>query len=517
MNNLEKKEKIYICLSILLLAWMAVFAFVNGNCQSFWADELASMGYIRSGINLREMLLSYLHVDTNLPLYSLILYGVYRIVPYGEKFLLIPSILFCILGIAVLALAAKKIKGSSAGFLTVCIGTASSVLLWQGAWEMRCYALVFCLSSLTLLAYINKSLENNKKNVAIYGTAIFLILWSHWFALILVACYGLADLILMIRKKIGWKNIIPYLAGGVSLLPWFIIVFLNQQKNISDYWTTAPIWKNTVWTVLFLLSGRRSLWYICLLSCIALVGCLLYKVFIKKEKNINAGEIFCAQCVFAVVWVIGIIFIYSYFINPQGSMYVDRYFTIVMPHIFLITVYGIGKIIDVAKYVVRTLISRDSIAFKLLNRGVVILVAIWMIVELGLCYRDSYIAIRKPMEDYRAAAELLIKDGGIWKENSLFIGKNRYCMFDGFVDYYFIKRGLGEPYHIMDGGVHLPEETRFYPNYEMKGKEWILQHDKIYVLKIHMGMEDDLKKIIEEYYSVIQSGEENGIEIWQRK
>ena len=530
-NGLEKKEKGYICLSILLLVWMAVFAFVNGSCQSFWADELASIGYIRSGINLVEMFQAYLHVDTNLPLYSLVLYGIYRIVPYGEKFLLIPSILFCVLGIAALAYAAKKVKGSTAGFLAVCIGTASSTLLWQGAWEIRCYAMVFCLSSFTLLAYVNKSLNNIKKNVILYGVALFLLLWSHWFALLLTASYGLADLFFMLRKKLSWKNIFPYLIAGGSLCPWFVIVYLNQQHNIADYWTVAPTWRNTVWTVLFLLSGRRVLWYVCLLSCAALIVYPAYKLFIRNVKplqrsilgskkrtwDITKEEILCVQCVLSLVWVIGITFLYSYFINPQGSMYVERYFMVIMPHVFFVTVCGICRIIEIGRYVIKKLAKQDSFGSRILRGGFTAIIAVWMVIELVLCYRDSYISIRKPMEDYRGAAEFLIKDKGIWKKTSLFIGNNRYCVFDGFVDYYFTKRGLDEPYHAVDGMVNLPEENRFYPNYKTRGKKWILQHDKIYSLKIHMDMGNELKQFVKKYYTLDRSNEKNGIEIWKRK
>ena len=100
MKQIEKK---YWIPGIVLLLCMGIFAFASGNCQSFWADEIASIGLVRNGVSLSEVIDTCLRVDGNLPLYPVILYGIYRMMPYGERFLLIPRFssvlrgLYCLL------------------------------------------------------------------------------------------------------------------------------------------------------------------------------------------------------------------------------------------------------------------------------------------------------------------------------------------------------------------------------------------------------------------------------------
>ena len=86
-----------------------------------------------------------------------------------------------------------------------------------------------------------------------------------------------------------------------------------------------------------------------------------------------------------------------------------------------------------------------------------------LLVSFAVSYRDAYRSIRKPMEPYREAADYLANEGGIWEENALFVGSNEFCALDGFIEYYFEKRGYDAPAHIVDSMVHSEQETRFTP------------------------------------------------------
>lgn len=509
----EKKRRLYLYIETILLVWFAIFTFMNADAQSLWADELSSIGYIRNGLSLKEMFQTYLYLDTNLPLYSAILYFWYRIVPYGEQFLLIPSILFCMGGIIFLAAAVKRLLGERASFIAFCLGCSSNAVIWQGAWEVRCYSLVFFLSAFATWAYINKTLHENSKGLFVYGLAVVLFLWTHWFACILLAFYGLADLYFIIRKKYSWKALLCYPLGLLIYCPWLIVSFASKSSELQDFWAEVPQWKNMPWTILFFLGGRRILWYICLVTggalCIKAVISFFYK-HMERNVIIDLGCI----CTLSIGWVIGLVFLYSAYLNPKGSLYVERYFMVVAPQILIITAWGIEFLIALAEKMVLHLNSdwvKKSVPV-IVKSGVALGLCFYFLI----CYKEAYISIRKPRQEFRYLSEYLIDKGTLWSNDTALVGSNRYCALDGFIDYYFVKRGYEEPVNIIDGKINEEEESRFYKNYKQFTEEELLNFNRIYCLKIHMGYDDALKEFLEENYQLVLADYDLGLEIWEK-
>ena len=65
--------------------------------------------------------------------------------------------------------------------------------------------------------------------------------------------------------------------------------------------------------------------------------------------------------------------------------------------------------------------------------------------------------------------------------------------------------------------VHSEQETRFYPNYAQVPVEELLSYDRIYCMRIHMGMDEALEHLLEENYTMVQTKHETGVEIWEKK
>lgn len=521
MSRMKQIEKKYWIPGIVLLLWMGIFAFASGNCQSFWADEIASIGLVRNGVSLSEVIDTCLRVDGNLPLYPVILYGIYRMMPYGERFLLIPSILFCLAGIVLLAFSAGRLKGKRAGFIALCMGASSGILLWQSAWEIRCYALTFMLSAFALYAYIGKSIRPDRKRIVLWSISFALFLWTHWFAAILLAFYGLADLLLVFLRKISWKQLLCYVPGSLLYVPWLILSFYYEHGDLKTYWGEAPQWKNMVWTILFYLDGSRILWYVCLLTCAALFFCAiraLRRPVPAKKRKFLWGGVFCAA---ATGWTIGIVYLFSRYLMDSASLYVERYFTVIQPHILLVTALGLDCILDFADNTAKTEIwTVPKMPVKLSRitawavRAAVFLLLAFSFVQ---NYQNQYAAIRTPFQQYREIAEFLNEEKGILDEKSLFMGSNRYCMLDGFIHYYFEKRGYEPPVNITGCMALSEQESRFYGDYTKYSEEELLSFDRIYCLRIHMSMDDALLQFLETHYQLKETVFENGLQIWERK
>jgi uncharacterized membrane protein len=431
----ERKQRIYIILAIGLLLFMAGFMLVLASRQSFNLDELDRTigpltGKSTSGIPMLRMLLNW---GTVPPLYFMIMKPFYELLPYGEMFLLIPSIVFAVLGILITAKTGKIIGGTDIGFIAVCIAVGSVTLIAYG-WELRPYTITFCLSSLTLLMYIKRLKRETNNNIRNYGISLVLLLYCHYFGLILAFSYAFIDLYLYLRKKISIKCFFSYLAG-LLFLPWVIMVLYTSGTNLSaffGFWAGIPGDLEPFNTVFFLLSN--SLLYFILFYFG--FNFTLFKGVRVNEKETSDESVIWLFIGICIIWTILLVYIYSKYINPNGSLYVNRYFLVIMPHVFLIAAFGFLK----AYCTIQRLFFKTAIKKRFLNCIIIALVCSGIFQT----YQKSYSNIASINQPYREFAELLIKEGQANSANSLVI-----CSYGtAWVEYYFSKRGLNIPANV---------------------------------------------------------------------
>jgi uncharacterized membrane protein len=496
---IERKERKYIILAIGMLLFMASFMLVLAFKRSFNLDELDRTigpltGKSTSGIPMLRMLLSW---GTVPPLYFMIMKPFYELLPYGEIFLLIPSIVFAILGILITAKAGKIIGGTDIGFIAVCIAVGSATLIAYG-WELRPYTITFCLSSLTLLMYIKRLKQETDKSIRNYGISLVLLLYCHYFGLILALSYALIDLRLYLRKKISAKCFFSYALAGLLFLPWVIMVLYTYRTNLSalfNFWAGIPGDLEPLNTVFFLLSN--SLLYL-LLFYVGFNLTLFKGVKANENKAQDESAIWLFISV-GIIWTILLVYIYSKIFNPNGSLYVNRYFLVIMPHVFLITAFGFFG----AYCAIQRLFFKTAIKKRFLNCIIIALVCSGIFQT----YQKSYSNITSinqlyRNQPYREFAELLFKEGQANSANSLVICSNGTA----WVEYYFSKRGLDIPANVANCQ---PQDTvwQFISNGQYiqpiaLSREDILRYEIIYLFKVldSTDFPEYLNNVITEYY-----------------
>jgi len=500
---LDKKQRIYNIATISALMLMTVFMFSFASKQSFWVDELDwTIGIITGKSIFNDKLFTpmfqiLLEQGYNLPLYYIIIKPLYELLPYGEMFLLIPSIIFVVLGIIIMGKCGKAIGSIDIGFFAVCIAVSSSRLILQGAWELRPYSITFCFSALALLMYIRRIKTETKINILLFGISLVLLLYSHWFGSILALFYAFADLFLYFRKKISFKCIFAYFFAGILFLPWFIMMIIHQIKDLSNYWAGIPRIIEPILTVSYLLS--YTVIY-CFMFGIGFVV-ILIKCFRKNKKETPDKSTLWFILGISIVWVILPIFVYSKFINKDGSFYVQRYFFVIMPHVFLITAYGVSEVFCAVQH----------LSFMTVNKNEIlrcVLIALFCFISFQN-YQDAYSKINKISEPYREVAEHLARDKQIYSQNSLVISSSG----SSWIEYYFNKRGFDIPANVAryseSSFILFIDEFKYIQPIIMPDDD-ILKYDYLYLFEVHSRFHVDFIDKIQENYLLVDERTEYG-------
>ena len=466
---MKKSKKIYKIICIILLCIVFIFRSSNILNQSFWFDELEWTINFISLPNFFEMLMNLIKNIFNLPLYYILMFPFYRIVPYGELWLLLPNFIFVAIGIYMLKKIGSKVIDSDFGFICLCMAALSSYLISQGIMELRPYGLLFCLSSFVLYRYLCLHEIYNKKNIILYTISIILLVYTHWFGILITSFYFLFDLFLFIRNKDKKLSFIyPYIILLLVFLPYCILCFLFHYDNLTELYTWTQ--KPTLESIYNLVKTLVSCNNICIFLFIISLFYFIVYLIRKKKNNYRYLEI----CIGSIIYMILIVYVYSKYINPTTSLFVERYFIIVLPHIFILISIPLYKFINLDRLVYGKKI-------KLLIKITTLTIFTFIIILMGYKnypniknnpYSNSY--IYKDFA-YFIADENLNKKAVILSKNS-----------NAYLNYYFNKRGVKLPLNVINYFC----ENLYYIVKDGENKlnfadyEELLKYDKIYVFNI---------------------------------
>lgn len=448
-EKLEQYDTFWIAASIAVIVAIPMIYFADKTSLTF--DEMYQI-YSASG-TLKDAVENCLFVRNCFPpLYEIVGWAWYHIVPYGERWLLLVSIMSTLLAIILIALGAQKIYGKACGILAAILMSTSSIVWSNTAYEFRAYPFLLLFSTLVLYCYVQRNKEQKfLKWKIFYSVALAGLAMTHYFGMLLCGIYFLADLYLLVKRQIKWGMGLVYVFPGVLSLGWLGAVYYTTLSHkrpeeivawypIPDFYKIADLFH-------WLTDYQELLYWILFLSiAFAIVTSL------KNKTELYSWKIFYNKLfVVAIISIIFGIFLYGNIINRKSTLWNPRYFIIMLPFTFTLSaefLSNIGKWFEIQ-------LQKQII----LNRLLCVFFGVMFFIN---CL--STISTQLSYEPYREAADWLYSQTDIFNKETVIIAQDG-AFIDGsdinidrsWNEYYITRQGRRNSLNIIES-IHLTEQ-----------------------------------------------------------
>ncbi len=474
----------------LMYAGIALFTFVfmfqYADDTSLWFDELGQISF--SDGTIWEAIQHCLTMkDLTPPLFSIIATIWYHIVPYGEQWLLLLPIIFTVLTIYLIGVIGERLKGKYAGTLSAVLMAFSSTVWIYVGYEYRAYSFFLFFSTLTFYFYIRRN-ENGicktfKKYNWGYTLSMLGLTMSHYFGMLACAIYVLFDIFLFSKRKIYWKRALDYILPCVVSAVWILSIYITTLRYRSPEsmasWYSIPNISH-IQTILKYLSGNFDFTYWLFLLGIG----ISISVFTKSFRWVDFYNAFSLSLIF---FVISIIWIYGNFINTESTMWQDRYFILLVPHVILLTSNilhnGVSKV--------------SGNCFSIAKKSICVFLGI-------LCFFNCFSVVinTKSRDAYREAADWIYSQGNhIFNEETVVLSTSSFT--DAWNEYYIQQQCRRDNLNVKKQSEFDETSAEIY--------------DRIYIEYNHTEMSSNLQEILKKYYTQEQNNSDVKVSVYVRK
>ncbi len=322
----------YFVLGVVLIMTVAlVLRTWNLGGASLWTDE--ALTALRAHAPIQESLASIMATGNQTPVYFWSL----RFFPNSTDALLrLPSALLGLLGIALTI------------FMVVQLYNDRELALWAGAllavnpfhvWLSRTarpYTMIFVLALLVSYFFLMLLRGNRSRAMWACFTITSMVAYATHFTTValLGAQYVLFAFILRQNHKMLRRWIAAQVVAGVPAMLW-VYFALSQPVGVASEWIPKPALRDiplTLWNMALGYDGVFQ-WYMVPALMIVTLGLVFgigYAVADRKANRVN----------FYWVWLIVVPLVPVFVLSKFVSIYVDRYFTVFLPALILLIVWG---------------------------------------------------------------------------------------------------------------------------------------------------------------------------------
>lgn len=485
-------------------AALAAFALMvyYADRTSLWLDELYQIHFTKGSLaKAFQHCLDLEERSTPLALLCATLW--YRIAPYGERWLVLPSMLLSALAAFFTGLAGKRIQGECCGIFAA-VFTAFSTTVWlNSAYEYRAYPYFVFFSALTLYCYI---LRNERRGIGwrlLFSLSLTGLAMTHYFGMIACAGYFAADLWLLRRRRISWRMGVVYVLPGISSILWLLAVIGGAaQASAATLWYDLPGLSQIDGLLRFLVGYCAPVYALLLLGAVlSLRRCL-------RRSGGEEDAPWSRFCRGFILWMISfpiaLLVFYGHVINSASTMWSERYFMFLMPFVYLQAALAADDLLSAA-------VKKTGMGAR--TRGTVCLLA-GLALALNCVFLISAATSRsladagsdttRSAEPYREAADwLYTQSDDIFNPDTLVFVRRGWIVADGWSEYYITRQGRRDPLRIATQGKTTEETLRPY--------------SKIYLQYDSAGTTPYMQALLDKDYVLTEDHADIGIRVYVRK
>jgi len=349
--------------------------------RGIWLDEATTI--TQAQMSLDGLFQSLSQYDVHPPLHHLIEWSLAHTVGTDELVMRAPSYIAGAALVPVLYLTGTELWDRRAGLVAAGLGTVAPFLVWYGQ-EARMYSLFMLFATLALLGQLRALRRGSWSDWAVYVLASAALMWTQYFALLVIAVQQVAFAIVAARRR-DRRFVGAWLLSGVALvalmaplLPLMLDQFhaneaagrgFNQPSqagaDVSDTRSQPGVYialTNLVWALWGYhsdgtMAAVTSLWPLGLLAALALLG--------RGRSPRTLLVVACALLPAAALYLVG---------EVKPFLFEIRYFAALAPLAVLLlariaTGWAKGTVGVVALSVALAASMAVASADQLLNRG----------------------------------------------------------------------------------------------------------------------------------------------------
>ncbi|MDE6021850.1 MAG: hypothetical protein K2H01_12740 [Ruminococcus sp.] len=462
----------YFVYGIITLCYF-VFCVLYSSSGSLWDDEIWSLGWYYDDTVFKS---SFWH-------YYLMKFWL-KITPYGQEYLMLIPELLCAASVYISGLIGNLLRGKRFGFILSILVAVSSSIIYQCAFEIRPYAWMFASSVVAVYLMILRNKKESSHPIRysmIFSVAIVLLFDSHYFGILFGMMLLGFDFLGLLFKKLNRKCFVEFILPAGYILYFLLVVIRGVSLDDGSY-SHVPSIKKVVGTIEWMCS-YNTIEFLLLFVGISVVIIMLISSIVRREFDYKK-HIPYVVFLTAPVTVMTVVYIYSYYIRPQNSLYWDRYFISVI--FCVLSLIGIGLdsfVILVGNSATRSN-AKKAVAVLCLCFSFLFSIQNLTVVTYDWCPYSA--ADRTYKHDLKAAGEYIQKQGDIYAPYTIVaVDANRFIGYG--MNYYFTRNKTLDPINVTS-------------RYSIPNN--ITDYSVIYVMYPIKGPLDSFQSILDQYYTL---------------